>query len=195
MNAPDFAIYSDLPDPRFGRVESFPGISQDWRLSEGLPMGSDIGAQVRLQIHGDSGNVVGDFVNNIINTLLVSARARDLLAGLGMPADALQFHPVTLLHKNGRPVEGGDYTLANVTRRIACMDRDKSECRTRSDGTTVVVMKSLHLARDRIPADACLFRLQEFPRMTLFRYDLVERIRAAGFAPFRVRALGEDLRA
>lgn len=187
-------IFRCLRGPKYGCIDFFPGICRKWKMSEAQRMGDDFPPTVELTIHEDSGYIVGDFVNNIGQSLIVSARARALLEAEGLVGDEVEYLPFGLKNKNGCRIRSTSFAFANILRTVPCLDRQRSNFRATDDGTSIVVMKVMHLHPDRIPEHLKVIRAAEYPELFLFREDLIARIEQAGLTGFRSLPLGANLR-
>ena len=181
------------PSTKFGQIEEFPDVPDgDWTLDEGMPLAPGFGPDITWSIAPDSGNLIGDFVKNLSDLPILSRKARDLLEAEGVSGDDIEYLPFALKNKKGRIVAGTEYCLANPLRKIACLDKERATFKATSKGS-VAVISVLELEAAKIPNDAKVFRLGEFPKMILFRSDLIARIKDAGLTGFYARNTGEDL--
>lgn len=191
---PAMRIFRCLRGPKYGCIDFFPGIRRDWKLSEAQRMGDDFPPTVELAIHEDSGYIVGDFVNNIGQSLIVSARARALLEAEGLVGDEVEYLPFGLKNKNGCRIRSTSFAFANVLRTTPCLDLQRSKYNASKDGKRVLSIDVMHLHLDRIPEHLKVIRAAEYPELFLFREDLIARIEQAGLTGFRSLPLGANLR-
>lgn len=188
-----FRVLRPLFGPQFGRIDFFPGVKREWKLADGVRMGEDCPPDVIFDIHEDSGNIISDFVGNVRSTIIVSTRARALLEAEGLGAVEVEYLPVRIRNKNGIPVRATSFAIANVLRTLPCVDLERSRYSATDDGE-IVVMDILHIDAAVVPPDVKLFRPAEYPKLFLFREDLIARIEQAGLTGFRSLPLGANLR-
>ena len=178
-------------DARWATVNSFPGITGSHRLSEGVPVGADFPPSVELSLAPNWGSLTTGFLNNTRRLMIAEERAKQFLERQGLDEPSVEYLPFILRNKKGRVVDK-QYYVVNPLRKFDCLDRGRSDFRTRADGVTVVVVASMRVHAERIPEDAKLFRLGEKPRIILLRSDLLEGIRAEGFSGVAITAMGEE---
>lgn len=134
-----------------------------------------------------------DFVPNLSMALVLSEAATGLLHAEGVEGDdVIEYLPITLLDKRGRPTRA-PYFLVNPLLKVACMDEKASEFLKSPVNETVLSVERLRLEEARIPPGAKLFRLGECTEVIVIRSDLVQRIQEAGLTGLVVKAQGEDI--
>ena len=186
-----FFLYGINDDERVGYIEAFPGVENDFRLTEGLEMGEDFPGTVELSIDPSSGNIITDFIDNIKGILIVSERAKQAITDLGQPEAHIEFLPFILRNKHGRVVADRSYWVANLLRKVPCLAKDRSDFVATEDGSEIVVIETLFLDEEKIPDDASLFRVAEFPEQIVIRSDLVKAVEDAGLTGLCVMEQGE----
>lgn len=161
-------------------------------LKEGVPLQGTLTEAHHFSLSPKGGDLLGDFVPNISRTLIVSSKARAVLEAEGITGPGIEYLPFTLLDKRGRRVKQS-YFVANLLLKVPCMDRDQSDFDEDESDGEVLTLSSLRILVERIPAEAKLFRLGEFPSTVVIRSDLVQRLRDEGLTGFVARAQGEDI--
>ncbi|MGC3998864.1 MAG: hypothetical protein QM767_15995 [Anaeromyxobacter sp.] len=192
MADPSFYLRSPEARPEMGSGAVLPGVSRTYDLAKGVRMGSNFPPTVVFEIAKRSGDVLTDFLPNTNRVIMASERVAEFLRAELPASDEIEFLPFGLKNKKGRLVQTPRYCLVNPLRKVECLDRKRSKYAAADTGE-LVMMDELHLAEDRIPPDTKLFRLAELPTCILYRADLVEKIRAAGFTGFTVAAPGDNL--
>lgn len=166
--------------------------NQSDELTDGVSLKGALSESHTFSLSPKGGDLLGDFIPNISRTLIASSRAREVLESEGVTGDSVEYLPFTLLDKRGRRVKKQFYVV-NLLQRVSCMDRKDSDfVGSKIDGE-VLTLSSLKLLEERIPPEAKLFRLDEFPETLIIRSDLVQRLRDEKLTGFVVRALGEDI--
>ncbi|MFP2926890.1 imm11 family protein [Pyxidicoccus sp. 3LG] len=168
-------------------------VSNDWQMTEGVPLRNSLREAATLRLASGRGDMLCDFVPNLSMALILSEPAVELLRAEGVAADeVIEYLPITLLDKRGRPTRVR-YYLVNPLLKVACMDAKASEFLKSSGGEKVLSVERLVLEQERIPSDAKLFRLDECTEVIVIRSDLVQRIQEAGLTGLVVKAQGEDI--
>ncbi|HYO53975.1 imm11 family protein [Archangium sp.] len=178
-------------DPRNSIIEDIgERVAKSWELTEGTRLKESIPESTTFTLAPDSGDILCDFIPNISSVLVISSRAKEMLEAEGL-REGMEYLPVTVLDKRGRPTKSR-YYLANVLRKVPCMDRGNSEFVPGSDDE-ILIVERLKLQEERIPREARLFRLGECPEVIIIRSDLLQRIQDEKLTGLVVREQGEDI--
>jgi hypothetical protein len=167
------------------------GVPQSWDLDNGVSLKGRITEATTLSMDPEQGDLLLDFIPNSDQALIASERARALLESEGLQGEQVEYLPFTLVDKRGKPTRQRFFFI-NLLRKIDCMDAEASEF-TPAAGGGILDIDKLHLRQERIPEDARLFRLGEFPRLHVIRADLLQRIQDVGLTGLEVLALGERI--
>lgn len=168
-------------------------VSNDWQLTEGVPLRGLVRESATLRLAPGRGDMLCDFVPNLSMALILSEAAVELLRAEGVVGDGvIEYLPITLLDKRGRPAPAR-YYLVNPLLKVACMDTQTSEFLKSPAGDKVLNVERLVLKQEQIPPEAKLFRLGECTEVVVIRSDLVQRIQGAGLTGLVVKAQGEDI--
>jgi hypothetical protein len=193
MTKHTYRLLAGDPSTKFGQIEKFPGVPEGaWNLHEGMPLAAGFAPDITWSIAADSGNIIGDFVKNLNDMLVLSRRARDLFESEGIGGRDIEYLPFILKNKKGRVVDATQYCLANPLRKVVCLDKARAKFKATSKGT-VAVIKVLELDLEKIPETLKVFRLGDYPRMILLRSDFIERVKAAGLTGFYTQGTGQNL--
>ncbi|HEX5751900.1 MAG TPA: DUF1629 domain-containing protein [Archangium sp.] len=165
-------------------------VAKSWELTEGTVLKDSLPESTTFSLSQDSGDILCDFIPNISSVLVISSRAREVLEAQGLRQE-MEYLPITVLDRRGRPTKSR-YYLANVLRKVACMDREKSEFVPGSD-EEILVVERLKLQEELIPPETRLFRLGECPEVIIIRSDLLQHIQAENLTGLVVREQGEDI--
>ena len=188
---PTYLIVSLDEDPRVAYIEDIKAnVPNRFKLTEGVSLKKDISKANTFSLSKDGGDMLCDFVENISGVLIVSARAREVLEAAGVTGKVVEYLPFTLKDKRGRPVKQ-EYYVANLRQTVPCMDREKSEFNESDDDGEILSVQRLTALPKKIPKDAQLFRLGEFPRMIIIRSDLTKQLRDEKLTGLTFREQGE----
>lgn len=190
-----YLIVAGSADSRTAYIEDIDGNVPDSELmDQGVSLKKLISKANTFSLSEDGGDMLCDFVDNISGVFIVSAKAKEVLESEGVEGKEIEYLPFTLKDKRGRPTKGA-YFIANILRKVACMDRDKSEfTQSPVSKTEVLGVSNLTVVLSKIPKDVKLFRLGEYPRVILIRADLVKRIKAEKLTGLTVSEQGEDFK-
>jgi hypothetical protein len=192
-SAPTYLVVAGSDDSRTAYIEDIDGnVPDSENMDQGVSLKKAISKSNTFSLSRDGGDMLGDFVDNISGVLIISARARTMLEAEGVEGKEVEYLPFTLKDKRGRPTKG-EYFVANLLRKVACMDRDKSEfTQDPVSKSGVLGVSNLTVVATKVPKDVKLFRLGEFPRVIVIRSDLVKRIKAEKLTGLRFLDQGED---
>lgn len=180
------------PDPKVATIEGWgPHVRENYELRNGVRMGERFPPDAELELAEDGGDALTDVIDNIMRALIISQKARQLLEAEGQDGEVVEYLPFVLKDKRGRKVKK-QYCVANVLRKVDCLDWDGAVCRKYPDGRLQSI-KVLEVDASKIPDDARLFRLGEDLKRILIRSDLLERLREEGLTGIAVAATGEKL--
>jgi len=189
----EYRLLAGDPSTKYGEIKKFPDVpGGDWNLHEGLPLAPNFQPSVTWSIAPNSGNLIGDFVKNLGDMLILSRRARDLFEAEGIYPPVIEYLPFILKNKKGRVVDSAEYCLANPLRKVMCLDRSRSNFVATPDGD-VAAVNALEVDVAQIPNDLKVFRLGEYPRITILRSDLIERCKTAELKGLYTLNMGDDL--
>lgn len=154
-------------------------------LWEGQPMSPGLPPSVRLFVGPGE---LPDYVANPLSWPIGSARFVDILsrrAGADMQVlDAPLVDQLT-----GRPVVG--YKIVNVARRLACLDRRRSEISYyRQQRRRIVAVPRIALKRGKVPASVHLFRIEEWPYEVIVSDELAQDCVGQGLRGVAFQQLG-----
>ena len=163
-------------DPRLCCIEhKAEEIIKSWRLGKGVPLGSDFPPDAQFQMDKRSGNIVTDFLCNILALLMISPKMRKLMEKEGVTD--VEYLPFVLLNKKGKVVSR-EYCVANLLGGVECVDPNSSDyMKSRIEPDQIGHVFKLNLLFDKIPDDKKLFRLREKPRTFIIRSDFLAMLR------------------
>ncbi|MGH0034603.1 MAG: imm11 family protein [Myxococcota bacterium] len=160
-------------------------------------LGRELGAEwpegLEYRMSPDApGLAIPDVIDNALDYLMVSARAKALLSEHATaPIEWLRF---TLLNHKGR-VASDDLWIANVLTAIECVDREKTVGKPYpARPEWYFSIRELHLLEDRIDPQANCFRLAERPMVIMVRDDLRSLLESEGITGAAFHPLGEEVR-
>jgi hypothetical protein len=168
-------------------IDAFPkGSPADWKFDEGISLarafprnGSVIFSRNFLQLRK-----LLDFQPNILNTLIVSARARKVIEALGVTN--AEFLPVAVKDHKGK-VAAEDYAILNLLGGEDAIDMERSRFQmNRIDKDQVARFFELAVNPKGIDADARLFRCSRARRVFLVRQDARDALARAGLTGLRM---------
>jgi hypothetical protein len=123
--------------------------------------------------------------------LVISAEAKDLLESANV-SDMEYLHVGALDHR-GRAVKR-DYFVANVLRRIDCIDKDKTSFKWHPiSKDSMRRVSNLTVDDPKIGSDVTVFRMQHRPDPLWIRRDLVGKLHSTNLQGFKTTEL-EDLK-
>jgi hypothetical protein len=166
-----FLVEAYLGGPYCGLWDVPPEVEQNYPPSAGLSDEADWPEDPSFKMEGSlPGLLVPDFINNAFRYLMVSQRVKELFEELAK--DPIEWLPFKIVNHKGVTLPDR-YWVANVLRKIACVDLASSAAE--EDPLypgTYERFEDLQLDYTRIPDDARVFRLAEFPSKILIRESL-----------------------
>ena len=191
-NDTSYQVFTVNPDPRVSYIENISGsVSNYLLLTKAVSLKTSVSEATIFTLSEDGGDMLCDLVDNTSGLLIVSTRARDVLESEGVTGEGVEYLPFALKDKRGRLTKGRFY-IANLLRKVECMDRERSEFSSSSVDGRVLSVQNLVVQKEKVPPEAKLFRLGEWPRVIVIRSDLVQRIQDAKLTGLSVCAQGED---
>ncbi|HSP79812.1 MAG TPA: DUF1629 domain-containing protein [Myxococcaceae bacterium] len=173
---PTYLIFTTSEDPRIAHIRDIAAnVPDESKLSSGVSLKGLISESTTFSLSQEGGDMLTDIVDNISGELIVSSKAREVLESEGVAGDVVEYLPFTLKDKRGRRTKGQFY-LVNLLLKVPCMDRESSAFSTSDFDGRVLRVKRLKVLKEKIPPEAKLFRLGEWPRAIVIRSDLVQRI-------------------
>lgn len=188
-----YYIFKINSDKRVCSIENIPRkIPKSYMLSEGVKIGDLYPSEVTLDIFPKSGDILTDFVDNIDRCVIISSKVKTVFEEQGFDEEKIEYLPFVLHDKKGRPVKE-QYHIANLLIKVHCFDYDKAKY-TRSTRTgDLLNVEIIELVEDKIPEDATLFRIGEYPSRVVIRSDFLELLRKKGFTGISVVGTGNYL--
>lgn len=117
-----------------------------------------------------------DYAVSDMGCSVISSRFKELLDEAGI--DNIQYFEASLVEKDGEPAAAG-YYAANIIGLADCIDREKSEMRTRTlrgrEHPVIFRISKLSL-KDDTAIEEQLFRVKDFTRLILVDKTLKEKI-------------------
>jgi len=173
-------------------IDKFNGIEDDWRIDDGERMDDRFPPTVTAQLDAAWGDRLTDFLGNTAGMLVLSEAARALFERADLEGAMLEYLPFVLLNRKGREITTHHYCVAHPLRQVACMDKEGSVFSALEDGE-VSEVSSLQVDAARVPDDAMLFRLQEFPRLVVVRSDMKDLVEAANLTGLCLTPMGGQI--
>jgi hypothetical protein len=161
-------------------IDALPeGGPADWRFSEGKPLAKEFpqNATVRFSDNFPDGRRLLDFVNNISDVLMVSARVREVLDSIGI--GNIEYLPITILNHRGKAAPA-KYFIANLLGTESAIDMKKSDVVASNLDGEIATINRLVLDRDSISPDAKLFRAATMKTLFFIREDALSALTDAG---------------
>jgi len=163
---------------RFRHLENY---EDDFMLLEGEPVADEFPTDAAYRMNADFPDDIAleDAAFNLDNQLVAGERLQAFLRER-VPADDVEFLPVSLINHKGRAESG--YAIANVVRHVDCVDQEATSFEWNAlDDTAMVDVKNLTIDPERVPDDVLLFRLAHVTDVIGVRRDLAETLEAEGF--------------
>ncbi|QRK06481.1 hypothetical protein JQX13_41335 [Archangium violaceum] len=190
-NEISYLVFTTNEDPRVAHIRDISGnVPDDSKLARGVSLKGLITESTTFSLSEEGGDMLCDFVDNISAELIISSKAREVLEAEGVAGNVVEYLPFTLNDKRGRPTKGRFY-VANLLLTVPCMDRENSAFNVSSVDGRVLRVKKLKVLKEKIPPDAKLFRLGEWPRVIVIRSDLVQRLKDEKLTGLAVCEQGE----
>jgi uncharacterized protein DUF1629 len=165
----------------FCLLGSIKGVKEDYNLKEGQSRAKGWPADAHYRMDDDEPDDIklADFLESMDTLLVVSAPVRDLL--VTEKVKSVEYLPVAIVNHKGRK-EKAPYFVANVVGLQDCIDQKKTKFKpNRIDPELWLSVQNLTLDPARIDPDRKLFRAKYLRSRTVWREDLVQKVRAAGF--------------
>ncbi len=138
--------------------------SNKWKLCEGISCTDWFPHEVNFELDPNRGKVINDAIHNVLGLHIVSEKLKSILAESG--AD-FEFFPVNIKNHKGKLLKE-QYYLANLVGKLACVDRELSECEQDSfEEDQLSYYEKMVLDTDKIPEGTNIFRLAETPRLLI----------------------------
>lgn len=168
-----------VDDRRFAWLSNQPtSIERPWRLTEGVPIGTDLPPDTEFPMDPDYGDMLTDFVLNTINVLIVSNKVRAIFKNEAVAN--IEYLPIVILDKKGR-VKSEDFSVANLLGSVDCLDAENSvyEDDPLAEGQITNVQR-LNILIEKVAKDIKLFRLKQKHTCFIIRDDLLKSLHDHG---------------
>lgn len=170
-------------------IDGWPaGGPPDWQYGEGKPIGPAYprNASVIFSKNFPQLRKLHDFQPNILSALLVSAKARGVMEGLGV--DNAEFLPVAVKNHAGEVVSK-DYAFLNLLGGEDAIDLERSQVTmNRLAKDQVGDIDKLVLKPQGIRPEAKIFRCTRHRKLFLVREDVKAAFEAAGLTGYKLFA-------
>lgn len=188
----EYLLFNLNPDRKVCTIKNIPKkIPDSFQLKEGIKIGASYPADVILDISLDSGDILTDFIDNISRSVLISSDVKDVFETEGINEDIVEYLPFKIMDKKKRLIDQ-QYYIANVLVSINCFDFSKSEYTKSKRTGTLLDVETIVISEEKIPADAKLFRIGEYPSRIVIRSDLLNVLQQKGFTGISVIKQGES---
>lgn len=127
-----------------------------------------------------------DYLFNAENWLVVSGRARECLESTC--GGLVQFLPITLMLSSGTAV-AGNYCVANVTKRLAAFDKEKSKWKPLPGISNRVTGVIKWVLRGDAVGETSIFRLEENSDLLVVSSVVRDAITASRLTGFKFKEL------
>lgn len=160
------------------------GIDEEWLLLRGEPLGDHFPKDAVWPISKQKGGTkLNDFIPNIFSRLVVSARARELIAA---KQANIEWLPVKILDRKNKPARSM-YFIANVLEQHDCINRKKSDYEDDDlNPGKIQYFNKVVLDTSKVPDDAFLFRMGESTTKYVIRSTFGLELAEAGLTGFDV---------
>jgi hypothetical protein len=190
MGAHEYVLLRHKLDPRAATVDRLEDYVENIRA---VRKGNRIGtpeAPPEVPLSEEGGDMLVDLIGNVSRALIMSDKAIAALSEEGALSSDMEIVPIKILDKRGRPVLK-DYAIVNPLRKVDCLDVSRSDAAVLDD--EVLSLYSIQIHGDKVPDNARLFRLGEFPSYVLLRTDLLEALQDKGLQGLRGVAMGDQV--
>lgn len=188
-----YLTFTITNDPKLSSIERWgERVGKSYRVNLGLSMADFFPPEVELQLSDDSGDMVVDFVPNIMRSLFVSDGAKGVFEDAGVVTPDVEYLPFKLLDKGGRHVPKS-YFFVNPLLHVECLDWERSKLQKYDGSDELQKISAMRVLPEAIPEDVKLFRLAEQPFRILIRSDLLETLLGQGFTGIFTVPMGEEL--
>jgi hypothetical protein len=187
-----YLVIGTASDPRAAYIDDIDGnVPDNSLIAEGVSLKKDISKANTFTLCEDGGDMLCDLVENTSGVLIVSAKARAVLEDAGVTGKLVEYLPFTLKDKRGRPTKQ-EFFIANLRQKVECVDRAKSDITVSKVSGKLLGVDNLTVVEKKVPKDAQLFRLEEWPRVIVIRSDLAKRLRDEKLTGLKFYEQGED---
>lgn len=176
----DYVLAKNTPGPGACRLGALQGVEDSFQLLRGISRaeGFPSDAYFAMDPNFVEDVMLEDFLWNSNGVLVVSKRARDLLAA--RVEKELEFLPVKIINHKGR-VEGASYSLANVLSYQDCIDESESKTRVNKiNPARFSSIRKLVVDEEKLEGAPQVFRLKKYPPLALFHRTLAKAISDQG---------------
>lgn len=163
-------------------IEGFDEVSD---LNRGVPQGGKFPSAARYTMNDDfpDNTVLTDSLFNTDDLIVGSERLKELLDK--RKVTKVEYLPIKVVNHKKKPV-GKNYFIIHPVDPVDCLDKGKSGVTFgKIAKTTVKSVDKLVLDPKKLGPDRELFRIANFPVVTLVRRDLAKAMDAAGFTGVR----------
>ena len=161
------------------------GVDKQYELNDGVPRAATWTAAARYTMNPDfpHDTLLTDALINTDQLVVGSDRLKKFLEG--RKVNEVEYLPVTVMNHKNRPA-GTDYFIINPIHPVDCLDVDASDVTwSMIDETQVESVGRLVLDPSRVDKDRELFRVANFPNVTLARRDLAQAMDKQSFTGVR----------
>ena len=182
----DYWVFRPFVSRGGGVIDVHPkGSPTGWKWHKGKPLAREypMDAAVKFTRNFPDARELRDFQPNILNTIIGSPKAREVLAALEV--GGLETLPVAIQDHSGAVI-ASDYAFLNPLGSQDAIDMERSDLTADPMRPTQVgLMKQMALSPSRIDPEAKLFRCTTWMRLFLVRDDVKVAFEQAGLTGCR----------